>query len=528
MSQFQDIETSLTPPIAAIGSESLIGLFEKNVNLTPDKTAIFHNDQSITYKDLNCEANAIAHYLFKLGIREGKIVTILLERSIDLVSSILGVLKTGAAYTVIDPDYPISRVEYILKDTNSDILLTEVTYEYEAKYQGLLAAHSSRVAYMAEYLAYADNHPKNPSIKSNGSTLACILYTSGSRGNPKGVLLNHKSFFRLFDGPNMVQTAKTDVLAQIANAAFDLSIFDMWAVLSSGASMVIIDKEFASPEALAVFFKTYKVTVALFPTALFHQLVRMDPALFQPLKTIISAGEVVSPAIIRYLLKNNPGSQRIFNLYGPMECGVFATYHEIKTLDQSATSVPIGLPVNDTEVYLLDEELQRVELGEIGEIYLAGSGVARGYLNLPGLTAEKFIPCPFDAKKTMYKTGDWAKMLPSGLIDFVGRKDNQVKVQGFRIELDEVELAFESHSDIWKSVVVAPYILEGYRKLVAYLVSKDIECKLDTEAIKSYLRTIIPEYMVPNIVIQLDAFPLNEQQKIDRLALTNKDISLIR
>lgn len=536
MSQFQNLEMSSKPIMTAFGTESLISLFEKSVKLNPNKAAIFHEDQSIRYKDLNCEANSIAYYLSKMGIKEGKVVTILLERSIDLVSSIIGVLKTGAAYTVVDPDSPLSRIEYILKDTNSDILLTEITYEEHPKYKDLLEAHRRKVIYLAEYLADADNHPQNPLIKSHGGTLACIIYTSGSTGKPKGVLLNHKSFYRLFDGPNMVQLASTDVLAQIAHASFDLSIFDIWSVLSVGAMMIIINKEkIFSPEDLKECFKYYKVTTILFPAALFHQLVRIDPSVILMLRNILLAGEEPNPEIVRYILNNKTGPQRIFNLYGPAECGVFATYYEVKTLEPEAKSIPIGMPVNDTEIFILNEKLKMVEPGEPGELYLLGGGLARGYVNLPELTFEKFIISPFHEEekevKLMYKTGDWVQMLPSGDLDFLGRIDNQVKVRGFRVELDEIEMALDSHQDVLQSVVVAPYTPEGHRQLVAYLIPKTSTCVLDlngVDGVKSFVAKTLPEYMLPNIMIQLEAFPLNEHGKVDRQTLMTKHIALIQ
>lgn len=516
-------QSNFLPQTGSIESESLIGLFEANVDLNPDKIAIFHNDEAISYENLNCQANAIAGHLLELGIKEGSIVTILLERSINLIVSILGVLKTGAAYAVIDADYPINRIEYILKDTNSDLLLTEKTYQEQSKFKDLLMTHNCQYLYISELLVDTANHSINPSVQSSGDTLACVIYTSGSTGNPKGTLLNHKSFYRLFNGPDMVQTSSSDCFAQIANASFDLSIYDMWAALGLGGSLVIIDKNIAlSPEELENCFKKYNITTALLPTGLFHQLVRVEPTIFNSLKNVLFAGEAANPEIIRTILNNSePGSQRLFNLYGPTECAVFASYYEVKKLDKDATSVSIGTPVNATQVYVLNDNLEKVQLGQIGELYLGGIGVARGYLNLPDLTAEKFIPCPFDLDQTMYKTGDLVRMLSDGAIDFIGRKDNQVKIRGFRIELDEVANALESHPDIWKGIVLAPPTQTGHRKLVAYFMLKNRERKIEIASIRSYLKEILPDYMIPGTLIQLDALPLNSHGKVDRQALLN-------
>lgn len=523
MFQLKKILADLNGAIRSIGKESLISLFEAQVKCHPNKTAIIHNDESITYEKLNCRANAIADYLCDLGIKEGSIVTILLERSINLIAGIIGILKTGAAYVVIDADYPINRIEYILKDTNTVLLLTEKTYQDQLKYKNLLLAPSCQPLYLSELLIDSANHTSNPVIQSNGDTLACLIYTSGSTGNPKGTLLKHSAFFRLFNGPDMVQTSSSDCIAQIANASFDLAIYDMWAALGQGASLVIIDKNIAlSPKLLESCFKKYNVTTALLPTGLFHQLVRVEPTIFNSLKNVLFAGEAANPEIIRAILNNSiPKSQRLFNLYGPTECAVFATYYEVKDLDKNATSVPIGIPVNDTELYVLNDNLEKVQTGEMGELYLGGIGLAKGYLNLPDLTAEKFIPCPFDKDCKLYKTGDLVKMLPDGNMDFIGRKDNQVKIRGFRIELDDVAVALESHPDIWKSVVLAPHTQKGHRKLIAYFIPKNKEVKIEVASIRSYLKEILPDYMIPGTIIQLDAFPLNPHGKIDRQALLN-------
>ncbi|PWU05288.1 MAG: hypothetical protein C5B43_03560, partial [Verrucomicrobia bacterium] len=505
-----------------IGSGSLISLFEKNVQSTPNKIAIFHNDQTISYGDLNCQANAIADRLFKLGIKEGSIVTILLERSINLVASILGVLKTGAAYVVIDPNYPTSRIEYILKDTNCPILLTDEMYETESKYKDLLKSRHRQHLYISELLVDAISHTTNPFIQSKGDTLACILYTSGSTGQPKGVLLNHQSFYRLFNGPDMVQTSSSDYVSQTANASFDAAIYETWAALGKGASLVIIDNDIVlSPKALEGCFKKYNITTAFLTTGLFNQLAKITPSIFKSLKNALCAGEAANAEIIRTILNSEFRPQRLYNLYGPTECAVFATYYEIKMLDNNATSVPIGVPVNATQVYILNNDLKKVQPGEIGELYIGGESVARGYLNLPDLTAERFITCPFDRDSKMYKTGDLVKTLPNGIIDFVGRKDNQVKIRGFRVELEEVECALESYRDVWQGVVIAPYTPQGHRQLVAYFTSKNSKSKIDIDCIRAHLKKALPDYMIPGIIIQLDFLPLSSHGKIDRNALSN-------
>lgn len=518
------MKTNPVEQIQSTNSKSLISLFESSVKLNPNKTAIFHNDQSISYEELNGRANAIADYLFQLGIKEGSIISILLEKSINLIAGILGVLKTGAAYVIVDPDYPLSRIEYILNDTNSNFLLTETTYQEQLKCKDLLVSQNRRYVYVSQVIEDAISRISNPTIQSKGETLACIIYTSGSTGNPKGALLNHKSFFRLFNGPNMVQISSTDVIAQIANVAFDASIYDMWAALGKGGSLIIIDKDIAlSPVDLEECFKQYNVTTALLPTGLFHQLVRINPSIFKSFRNVLFGGEAANPEIIRTINSNEFRPQKLFNLYGPTECGIIATYYEVKTLDKDATSIPIGLPVNATQTYILNDKLERVQPGEIGELYLGGEGIARGYLNLPDLTAEKFISCPFDVDCKMYKTGDLVRSLPGGIIDFVGRQDNQVKIRGFRIELDEVVAALESHPDIWQGIVLAPYNPEGHRQLVAYFMSKNDDSKIELKSIKSYLKKLLPDYMIPSIIVQLGLLPLSSHGKIDRQALSNVD-----
>lgn len=511
-----------------IGSESLIGLFEASVKFNPNKIAIFHNDQSISYEDLNQQVNAITNRLFELGIKKDNIITILLERSISLTAAILAVLKTGAAYVVVDPDYPISRIEYILKDTNSSLLLTEKTYHDNPKYKNLLGSHSSQHLFISPFFKDAPNYTiANPIIQSNGDTLACILYTSGSTGKPKGVLLDHKAFFRLFNGPAMVQASSSDCVSQTSNASFDAAIYEMWAALGKGGSLVIIDKDTVlSPQALEKCFKEYNITTAFLTTGLFNQLAKITPTIFRSLKNALCAGESANAEIMRKILNNTAfRPQRLFNLYGPTECAVFATYYEIKTLDDDATSVPIGMPVNDTQLYILNDNLEKVQPGEVGELYISGEGVARGYLNLPALTTEKFILCPFDVDRKMYKTGDLVRSLPNGLIDFVGRKDNQVKIRGFRVELEEVECVLESHPNIFQGVVVAPYTQQGHQQLVAYFTLKNAKITIKVDSLKLHLQKTLPDYMIPAAFVQLDSLPLTSHGKIDRQALSNLPLS---
>lgn len=503
-------------------SESLISLFENSVRTYGNKTAIFHNDEAISYYELNCQANIIANRLFELGVKEGDIIAILIERNINLIASILGVLKAGVAYVIIDPEYPTNRIEYILNDTCSKILLIESLNRDNLKFNDIFNSYKGECIYIAELLEniiYKDS----PILKSHGDSLACVIYTSGSTGKPKGALLPHKAFFRLFNGPNMVQTSHEDCIAQISSATFDLSIYDIWAALGKGSSLVIIDKYTAlSPEDLENCFKKYQITTALFPTSLFHQLVRAEPSIFKSLKNVLLCGEAANLEIIRQIVDCKEfRPHRIFNLYGPVESAVFATCYEIKALDDSFTTIPIGLPINDTQVYLLNDDLKKVQVGEIGELYLGGKGVAKGYLNLPELTAEKFIINPFTETDLIYKTGDLAKILPNGMIEFIGRKDNQVKIRGFRIELNEIEYAIESYPNIWKSVVIAPYIYDGHRQLIAYFTSKNNENTIEASDVKLHLKQILPEYMIPNIIIQLDSLPLNSHGKIDRQVLLN-------
>ncbi len=504
----------------ALGVESLTSLFEKSVSSYPNKIAIFHNEESISYSELNCRANSIANYLLKLGTREGKIVAILLERSISLITGILGVLKTGAAYVVIDAEYPKKRIEYILNDTNANLLLTEKVYK------DLFESNNYECVYPSEILkniTYYDNIE----IKSDGDTLACVIYTSGSTGNPKGTLLNHKSLYRLFNGPDMVQTSSIDSVAQIANTSFDAAIYEIWAALGRGGSLVVIDKEIVlSPQNLRECFKKYNITTAFLTTGLFNQLAKITPSIFKLFNNVLFGGEIANAKIVREIVSNSEfRPQKLFHFYGPTECGVFSTYYEVKTLDDNATSVPIGVPVNSTQLYILNDHLERVQLGEVGELYISGHGIARGYLNLPDLTAERFIACPFDVNFKMYKTGDLVRMLPDGMLDFVGRKDNQVKVRGHRIELEEIECALESYPAIWKAVVVAPYTQQDHRQLIAYFVPKNIENKVTSESIKVHLRENLPDYMMPSIIFQLNFFPLTTHGKVDRKKLSELSIN---
>ncbi|MCA1566086.1 MAG: non-ribosomal peptide synthetase, partial [Acidobacteria bacterium] len=353
-----------------------------------------------------------------------------------------------------------------------------------------------------------------------GEHLAYVLYTSGSTGEPKGVGVTHRSISRLVLNTNYAQLMPSDVVAQAANSSFDAATFEVWGALLNGAQLVLISKDVAlSPSEFATRIEEAGITALFLTTALFNQIARETPTAFGRLRHLLFGGEQVEPRWVEEVLRNSP-PERLLHVYGPTETTTFATWQLVGEVAAGATNLPIGHPIANTEVYLLDENLEPVPVGVNGEIYIGGDGLARGYLNSAELTAEKFVPHPFSPEPgaRLYRTGDVARYLEDGRIEFVGRIDQQVKIRGFRIELGEIEVALSQHPSVSEVVVTAREDMPGDRRLVAYVVS-DREPAPTTTELRSFLLERLPEYMIPPAFVLLGELPLTTNGKVDRKAL---------
>ncbi|MBD2517732.1 amino acid adenylation domain-containing protein [Nostoc sp. FACHB-973] len=529
-------------------------LFEAQVKKTPDNIAVVFNEQKLTYQQLNHQANQLAHYLQSLGVGTEVLVGICVERSLDMVVGMLGILKAGGAYVPLDPTYPEERLSFMLADSQVQVLLTQ-----QKLVAGFNASEAKVVCLDTDWEVINQHSQENLTSNVTSENLAYVIYTSGSTGTPKGVAVPHRAVNRLVCNTNYVQLTAEDCVAQASNASFDAATFEIWGSLLHGAKLVVIPQNVAlSPQHFAACIREQGISILFLTTALFNQLASIVPQAFKDLRYLLFGGEAVDPKSVKAVLTNG-SPQRLLHVYGPTESTTFSCWYLVEDVAEGAINLPIGRPISNTQIYILDSRLQPVLVGTPGEIYIGGDGLARGYLNRPELTEEKFIPNPFKRGRgaeeqgsrgteilpnsqspvpspqspvpnpRLYKTGDLACYLPDGNIEFLGRVDNQVKIRGFRIELGEIEALLSVHPDVQQAVVIAREDIPGDKRLVAYIV---LNQKLETmpglgcayaTTLKCFLQEKLPHYMVPAIFIFLDSLPLTPNGKVDRQHLPAPD-----
>ncbi|CDH24832.1 non-ribosomal peptide synthetase [Xenorhabdus bovienii] len=488
-------------------------LFEQQVEKSPQAIALIAGEKALSYSELNTRANQLAYQLIKRGICPGDHVVLLLERSIMLVVAQLSVLKAGAVYVPLDTTMPDKRKNLLISDCFAKLLLIDTQTEIPDD----LTVPFLRISDESNPLREEDNI--NPDLPCSSTELAYIMYTSGSTGIPKGVLVPHRAVVRLVINNNYLTIDPIDRVAFTANPAFDASTFEVWAPLLNGGALVVITHAILlTYERLVQVIQSQHITVMWLTVGLFNRLITELYPILPKMKSLIVGGDVLDPHIIAQVLNTNP-PQQLLNGYGPTEATTFTTTYCIKSIDQGMTNIPIGRPIANTRLYLLDSNGQPVPLGAIGEIYIGGDGVACGYLNQPELTAKRFLIDPFSDKLNaqMYRTGDLARYLPDGNLEYLGRNDQQVKIRGFRVELGEIEARLSEHPAVHEAVVLA--LDNGMDKwLVAYVVAdSDMEKKL-ANRLHAHLSTVLPDYMVPVAFVRLDSFPLTPNGKLDRKA----------
>jgi amino acid adenylation domain-containing protein len=486
-------------------------LFEEQVEKTPDSVAVVFENQQLTYRELNQKANQLAHHLQTLGVRPEFLVGICVERSLEMIVGLLGILKAGGAYVPLDPHYPQERLSYMLADAGVEILLTQQNL------LSSLSSHPARVICLdSDWPTTIEQHShENLDVAVCVDNLVYVIYTSGSTGQPKGVAIEHLSLCNLAQAQrNLFDVKTTSRILQFASVSFDASVWEIFMAITSGAMLILATASELMPgDDLQQILDNHSVThVTLPPSALVVLPTDEFPALGQ----IIVAGE----ACPLELVNQWSVGRRFFNAYGPTESTVCATVAQIT---HGSEKITIGRPINNTQVYILDSHHQPVPIGVPGELHIGGDGLARGYLNRPELTLEKFIPNPIGEGKSerLYKTGDLARYLADGNIEFLGRIDNQVKIRGFRIELGEIEAVLNAHPQIQQAVVIATEDIPGDKRLVAYIVKTDES--LTNKQIRDFLKQQLPEYMLPSASVTLDTIPLTPNGKIDKKALPIPD-----
>ncbi|MBD2483966.1 amino acid adenylation domain-containing protein [Planktothrix sp. FACHB-1365] len=488
-------------------------LFEEQVERTPDAVAVVFEGEQLTYRELNARANQLAHYLQALGVGPEVLVGICVERSFEMIVGLLGVLKAGGAYVPLDPAYPLERLGFILEDSSVPVLLTQSKLVEE------LPSHSARVVYFdKDWEEIAFHSQENLSSSVTPDNLAYVIYTSGSTGKPKGVLLAHRGLCNLATAQIQLFDVQPDSrILQFASFSFDASVWEIVMALVPGATLVLALQDSLLPgRALFELLREQKITHAnLVPSALATLPDEELPAL----QNIVVGGESCLPSLV----KRWADGRRFFNLYGPTESTVCAT---IAQCTKGMGVLPIGRPIANTKIYILDTENQPVSVGVPGELHIGGIGLARGYLNHPDLTEQKFIPNPFsnESGSRLYKTGDLARYLPDGNIEFLGRIDNQVKIRGFRIELGEVEAAIAQHPAIRETVVIVRENATNDKQLVAYIAPYQQPAP-EISDLRHFLKQQLPDYMIPSAFVVLEALPLTPNGKVDRKSLPLPDIN---
>ncbi len=489
-------------------------LFEAQAAKSPNTTAIAFEGEKFTYRDLNARANCLAHYLQKLGLGPDVVVGICMERSLEMIVALLGIMKAGGAYVPLDPSYPEERLDHMLSDSGAKVLVTQqsLTDDFQFSNYDLMSVCLDR-----DWDKIAKESDLNPESNTTATNLVYVIYTSGSTGRPKGVAVQHQSLVNFLTSMRVEPGLREeDTLLAVTTLSFDIAGLELYLPLMVGAQVILASREVASDGGrLIELLQQSGATVMQATPATWRMLLDSGWTGNEQLK-MLCGGEALPRELANRLLERGAS---LWNLYGPTETTVWSS---VKRIESGEGPIPVGRAIANTQLYLLDKNLQPVPIGVYGEVYIGGDGLARGYLNCPELTAEKFVPNPFSQERGahMYGTGDLARYLSEGTIEFLGRLDHQVKIRGFRVELGEIEATLAQHGAIDEVVVIARED-EGdktEKRLVAYLVSKS-DPKPTVSALRRFLQERLPDYMVPTGFVNLEAFPLTPNGKVDRKAL---------
>jgi amino acid adenylation domain-containing protein len=491
------------------------GLFEAQAERTPDAIAVVFRDQRLTYRELNSRANRLAHALQELGVAANTTVALLLERSPEVLAAMLAVLKTGAAYLSLDPEYPKARVQFILEDTRASAMLTLSDSGAQLPAKGCPVFELDRFDWDSPKHAES-----NPDTATSPEDLAYILYTSGSTGQPKGVEICHSGIVSLVFGLDCVVLDNQQTLLQLAPLAFDASTFEIWGALLHGGRCVLFDERMPTAASLERAIRTHRITTLFLTTALFNILIDESVEALGNVAQLLTGGEAASPEHVKKALRHLQNT-RLINCYGPTECTTFTTCYPVsRDLSDENLTIPIGRSVCGRRVYILDSHRNPVPIGVAGELYIGGEGLARGYRNQPALTEEHFVLDPFgnEPNGRLYRTGDRARYLADGNIEFLGRLDDQVKIRGHRIEPGEIEAVLLRHPRIRAAAVAVDETSPSDKRLVAYLVAASKSAP-SIQTLREFLRQQLPSYLHPAEFVMMETLPMTSSGKVDRKSL---------
>ena len=496
---------------------SLAALFELQAKETPDATALTFGEQILTYAELNRRANQMAHTLKNRNLAPDTPIGICVERSPEMIIGLLAILKAGGAYLPLDANYPAERLQFIINETATPLVLVTPQTQSAIPVHVLLLNLRDESQFSA--------NESNPVSEANGESLAYILYTSGSTGQPKGVLIPQRGVVRLVKNTNYVQLTADEIIMQFAPLSFDASTFEIWGALLNGGTLALCPTANPTLSELGAFIQSAKITTLWLTAALFAQIIEAQIENLRGVRQLLAGGDVLPVSAVQRALELLPNCNLI-NGYGPTENTTFSCCHSLRAGFDASRPAPIGRPIANSQAYILDANFQPVPIGVPGELYLTGDGLANGYLNRPEMTAERFLNfSPFPAKRIreggrgvrLYSTGDRARFRPDGVIEFLGRRDNQIKLRGYRIELGEIEAALRQYPAIADAALIVQDE-SGDKRIIAYVAPKNGH-SVEPNELRDFLRKKLPEYLIPAQFVVLEFLPLNANGKIDRRAL---------
>jgi amino acid adenylation domain-containing protein len=498
-------------------SQRVEQIFSERAARWSERAAIKIGERQVSYGELDGLSSRLARRLIQQGVGRNSVVAVATGNIEYFAVAVLAILKAGAAYLAVDTRYPVERVRDILTDAAPAILLADTEFP-----TGLIPAGLPVIHDFTRDSALDVNSPLSIGVAANADDTACIYYTSGSSGRPKGIEVAHRGIPGLVSDACFVPFGPDDRVGQASNFAFDAITFELWGALLNGGCIVHIPKDvlFSAP-ALAKFFELERITIIWLTTSLFNALSSSQPNAFETLRVLVIGGEAADPLPIGRVLRCGHAPRRIVNAYGPTETTTFATWHEVTLDDVDAGRVPIGKPIQNMKTYIVDESMLAVKCGETGELFIGGPGVANGYLHQPGLTSERFVPDPFEAESSarLYRTGDLCRELADGNIEYLGRIDDQVKIRGFRVEPFEVATTLRRLAGVEDAVVLTRNASFGTRELIAFVRGDKLP---SAEHLRQEMASIVPDYMVPSIIRPVVEFPLTANGKLDRAALLAK------